>query len=149
MHEPVIDRDTWETIQAKRKNICKCKIFFGEVNFFSRLLVCADRGYVMYSHFNQANHDIKYFNCSNYKSNRGTCESTHYIRADFLEEVVLGENKRLMKFAAYEAQFAEAVMGYSQKNAAAERQTLQNSLYAMRARDRELDTPFERIYDDA
>ena len=52
--------------------------------------------------------------------------STHYIRTDFLEEVVLGKIKRLTKYAtAYEAQFTEAVMGYSQKNAAADQQALQ------------------------
>ncbi len=149
VHEPIIDRAAWERVQSKRKNIRKRKAFDGEVSIFSGLLVCADCGHNMHFHFNQANHDIRYFNCSNYKGNRGTCPSTHYIRADFLEEVVLGEIKRLTKYAtAYEAQFAEAVMGYSQKNAAADRQALQKSLYAMQARDRELDTLFERIYED-
>jgi hypothetical protein len=62
---------------------------------------------------------------------------------------VLGEIKRLTKYAtAYEEQFAQAVMRYSQKNAASDRETLKKSLYAMQARDRELDTLFERIYED-
>lgn len=149
VHEPIIDRGTWEKVQSKRKNIRKRKAFDGEVSLFSGLLVCADCGCNMHFHFNQANHDIRYFNCSNYKGNRGTCPSTHYVRADFLEEVVLGEIKRLTKYATtYEPQFAEAVMGYSQKNAASDRETLKKSLYAMQARDRELDTLFERIYED-
>ena len=149
VHEPIIDRGTWERVQEKRTHIRKRKAFDGEVSLFSGLLVCADCGCNMHFHFNQLNHDIRYFNCSNYKGNRGTCPSTHYIRADFLEEVVLGEIKRLTRYAtAYEEQFAQAVMGYSQKNAAADRQALQKSLYAMQARDRELDTLFERIYED-
>ena len=37
--------------------------------------------------------------CSNYKGNRGTCGSTHYVRVDFLEQVVLGEIRRLTKYA--------------------------------------------------
>ena len=149
VHEPIIDRGTWERVQEKRKHIRKRKASDGEVSLFSGLLVCADCGCNLHFHFSQTNHDIRYFNCSNYKGNRGTCPSTHYIRADFLEEVVLGEIKRLTKYAgAYEDQFAEAVTGYSQKNAAADRQTLQKSLYAMQARDRELDTLFERIYED-
>ena len=50
---------------------------------------------------------LAYFNCSNYKGNRGTCTSTHYVRVDFLEEVVLGEIRRLTKFASlYEDEFA-------------------------------------------
>lgn len=68
---------------------------------------------------------------------------------DFLEQVVLGEIRRLTKFASrYEAQFAEAVMGYSQKNAVSDRQAMQRELYALQARDRELDTLFEKIYED-
>ena len=149
VHEPVIDRGTWERVQEKRKNVRKRKTRDGEVSLFSGLLVCADCGHNLNFHFNQVNHDIKYFNCSNYKGNRGTCSSTHYVRADFLEEVVLAEIKRLTKYAtAYEEQFAQAVMGFSQKNAATDREALKKSLYAMQARDRELDTLFERIYED-
>ena len=39
-------------------------------------------------------------------------------------------------------------MGFSQKNAASDREALKKTLYAMQARDRELDTLFERIYED-
>ena len=39
---------------------------------FSGLLVCADCGGNLHFHFNQGNPEIKYFNCSNYKGNRGT-----------------------------------------------------------------------------
>ena len=78
---------------------------------FSGLLVCADCGHNLNYHFNQGNHDIKYFNCSNYKGNRGTCTSTHYIRVDFLEQVVLGEIKRLTKYAVhYEDEFQQAMV---------------------------------------
>lgn len=103
----------------------------------------------LHFHFNQGNHDIHYFNCSNYKGNRGSCPSTHYIREDFLEQVILGEIRRLTKFASrYEAQFAEAVMGYSQQNAVAEREAMKKELYALKARDRDLDNLFERLYED-
>ncbi len=54
---------------------------------FSGLLVCADCGSSLHFHFNQGNPEIKYFNCSNYKGNRGTCTSTHYVRVDFLEKL--------------------------------------------------------------
>lgn len=149
VHEPIIDRAVWEKVQEKRKGIRKREAFDGEVSMFSGLLICADCGSNMHFHFNQANHEIRYFNCSNYKGNRGTCSSTHYIRVDFLDQVVLGEIRRLTKFAtAYETQFAEAVMGYSQRNAAADRQTLQRQLTALQNRDRELDILFERIYED-
>ena len=76
---------------------------------FSGLLVCADCGCNLHFHFNQGNPEIKYFNCSNYKGNRGSCTSTHYVRVDFLEQVVLGEIRRLTKFASlYEDEFLKA-----------------------------------------
>ena len=40
-------------------------------NMFSGLLVCADCSSNLHFHFNQGNPEIKYFNCSNYKGNRG------------------------------------------------------------------------------
>lgn len=149
MHEAIIERTVWEQVQQKRGKLRKRKTNDGDTCMFSGLLVCADCGKNLHFHFNQGNPEIKYFNCSNYKGNRGTCNSTHYIRVDFLEQVVLGEIRRLTKFASqYEKMFAEAVMGYSQQSAVTERQSMQKELYALQARDRELDTLFEKIYED-
>jgi hypothetical protein len=85
VHEPIVDRAVWEKIQQKRGKARKRVTNDGEKNMFSGLLVCADCGHNLHYHFNQGNPDIKYFNCSNYKGNRGTCNATHYIRVDFLE----------------------------------------------------------------
>ena len=48
----------------------------------------------------------------------------------------------------YEDQFAEAVMQISIQNADADREAQQKNLWEMEARDRELDTLFQRIYED-
>lgn len=150
VNEPIIDRATWERVQVKRKGLRKRKAFDGEVSLFSGLVTCADCGSNMNFRFNQRNHEITFFSCSNYKGNRGgTCESTHYIRVDFLEQIVLGEIRRLTKYAtAYEDQFTEAVMQFSIQNAEADREAQQKNLWAMEARDRELDKLFERLYED-
>ncbi|MDD5017148.1 MAG: DUF4368 domain-containing protein, partial [Eubacteriales bacterium] len=121
----------------------------GERNMFSGLLVCADCGHNLHYHFNQANPDIRYFNCSNYKGNRGTCISTHYIRVDFLELVVLGEIRRLTRFASKnETEFVKAIMGYSQQTAIDGLQSRQKELNSLLARDKELDRLFEQMYED-
>ena len=150
VHEPIIDSAVWEQIQEKRGKIRKRKTKDGERNMFCGLLVCADCGHNLNFHFNQGNHDIKYFNCSNYNSNsRGTCTSTHYIRVDFLEQVVLGEIKRLTKYAVrYEDEFLQAVIGSTQKTVELERKLKQKELAAAQVRDSELDGLFERIYED-
>ena len=149
VHMPIIDRAIWERVQDKRGQVRKRSCGNGEVSLFSGLLVCADCGHNMHYHFNQANPDIHYYNCSNYKGNRGTCPTTHYIREDFLKSVILGEIHRLTKFASkYESQFAEAMMGLSLQNAALKREAKNKELYALNARDRELDNLFERLYED-
>lgn len=149
VHEPIIDRAVWEQVQNKRGKVRKRRTSGGEHNMFSGILVCADCGSNLHFHFNQGNPDIKYFNCSNYKGNRGSCTSTHYVRVDFLEQVVLGEIKRLTKFAShYEDDFLKAVMGSTQQSTALNRKLMQKELAAMQARDEELDGLFERIYED-
>ena len=148
-HEPIIERSVFEQVQQKRGKIRKRRTNEGEHNMFSGLLVCADCGCNLHFHFNQGNPEIKYFNCSNYKGNRGSCTSTHYVRVDFLEQVVLGEIKRLTKFAShYEDDFLKAVMGSTQQSTALNRKLMQKELAAMQARDEELDGLFERIYED-
>ncbi|GAB2045398.1 site-specific resolvase TndX [Agathobaculum sp. TL06] len=149
VHEPIIQRSAWEKIQEKRGKIRKRRTHEGEKNMFSGLLVCADCGSNLHFHFNQGNPEITYFNCSNYKGNRGTCTSTHYIRADFLEQVILAEIRRLTKFVShYEKEFAKLMMGFSQKAAADEVRTTLRELDATIYRDKELDSLFERLYED-
>ena len=149
VHEPIIQRSAWEKIQEKRGKIRKRRTHEGEKNMFSGLLVCADCGSNLHFHFNQGNPEITYFNCSNYKGNRGTCTSTHYIRADFLEQVILAEIRRLTKFVShYEKEFAKLMMGFSQKAAADEVRTTLRELDAAIYRDKELDSLFERLYED-
>ena len=149
VHEPIIERAVFEQVQQKRGKIRKRRTHEGERNMFSGLLVCADCGYNLHFHFNQGNPDIKYFNCSNYKGNRGSCTSTHYVRVDFLEQVVLGEIRRLTKFASqFEDEFVKAVIGHSQQAEATDRKLKEKELKALQARDEELDGLFERIYED-
>ena len=149
VHEPIIQRAAWEKVQEKRGKIRKRRTHEGEKHMFSGLLVCADCGNNLHFHFNQGNPEITYFNCSNYKGNRGTCTSTHYIRADFLEQVILAEIRRLTKFVShYEKEFAKLMMGFSQKAAAEEVRTTLRELDAAIYRDKELDSLFERLYED-
>ena len=149
VHEAIIERAVYEQVQQKRGKIRKRRTNNGEHNMFSGLLVCADCGSNLHFHFNQGNPEIKYFNCSNYKGNRGSCTSTHYVRVDFLEQVVLGEIRRLTKFASlYEDEFLKAVIGHSQQAAETDRKLKEKELKALLTRDEELDGLFERIYED-
>lgn len=150
VHEAIIDRPTWEKVQAlKAGTRRKRPTVTQEPSVFSGVMKCPECGGNLNFHFNQNNHDIKFFSCQNHNSGLRKCSSTHYIRLDFLEQVVLYEVHRLACFAnEYENDFIKAMMGRSAKVAENERVRKKRELDALLARDRELDTLFERLYED-
>lgn len=150
VHEAIIDRPTWEKVQAlKAGTRRKRPTVTQEPSVFSGVMKCPECGGNLNFHFNQNNHDIKFFSCQNHNSGLRKCSSTHYIRLDFLEQVVLYEVHRLACFAnEYENDFIKAMVGRSAKVAENERVRKKRELDALLARDRELDTLFERLYED-
>ena len=150
VHEAIIDRQTWEKVQALQKGTRRKKTTVTQApSVFSGLLKCPECGGNLNFHFNQNNHDIKFFSCQNHNSGYRKCSKTHYIRLDFLEQVVLYEVKRLACFASeYENDFIKAMIGRSAKVAENTALRKQRELDALTARDRELDMLFERLYED-
>ena len=150
VHEPIIDRPTWEKVQAlKAGTRRKRPTVTREPSVFSGYLKCPECGGNLNFHFNQGNHDIKFFSCQNHNSGLRKCSSTHYIRLDFLEQVVLYEVHRLACFAnEYENDFIKAMVGRSAKVAENDRVRKKRELDGLLARDGELDMLFERLYED-
>ena len=150
VHEPIIDRATWEKVQALTKGTRRKRPqVTQEPSVFSGYLKCPECGGNLNFHFNQGNHDIKFFSCQNHNSGLRKCSSTHYIRLDFLERVVLYEINRLAAFSSeYEDDFIKAIMGRSAKVAENVRVRKQRELDGLLARDKELDMLFERLYED-
>ena len=154
VHEPIIERATFEKVQSmraqkvKRRKKSDKNADVGR-SIFSGMLKCADCGANMTFHFRQQNPDIKYFICANNNSTRKTCPTTHTIRLDFLESVVLGEIKRLTKFARqHEDYFVRMIAGKSMETLNAQRKQKEIELEKLLIRDRELDTLFNRMYED-
>lgn len=150
VHEAIIDRPTWEKVQALKAGTRRKRLTVTqEPSVFSGVMKCPECGGNLNFHFNQNNHDIKFFSCQNHNSGLRKCSSTHYIRLDFLEQVVLYEVHRLACFAnEYEKDFIKAMVGRSAKVAENERVRKKRELDALLARDRELDALFERLYED-
>ena len=148
--DDIIDRATWEKVQTLTKGTRRKRPkVTQEPSVFSGYLKCPECGGNLNFHFNQGNHDIKFFSCQNHNSGLRKCSSTHYIRLDFLERVVLYEVNRLAAFASeYEDAFIKAIMGSSAKVAENARVRKQRELDGLVARDKELDVLFERLYED-
>ena len=150
VHESIIDRATWEKVQTIQKGTRRKKpTVTQEPSVFSGLLKCPECGGNLNFHFNQNNPDIKFFSCKNHNSGHRLCTKTHYIRLDFLEQVVLYEVRRLACFAnENESDFIKAMIGRSAKVAENERIRKQRELDTLTARNQELDMLFERLYED-
>ena len=151
VHEPIIDRETWERVHELTKNSKRRKPKNENVkkSIFTNLLYCGDCGHKLWFNINKQNPSIRFYSCSNYKGLRGTCESTHYVREDSLEQVVKME---LFKLATYldhdENAFAELLEHKSNKDSMAERKAAERALAAATARSQELLRLYERVYED-
>ena len=123
VHTPIIDRELFEEIQLKRGKTRKRPMANGEKNMFSGLLVCSDCGSNLNYHL--SSRGISSFCCpGSNQGKRKECLSAHYVRMDFLEEVVLAEIRRLTRFAGrYEDLFIKTVSEFS-------RDTLQSQISA-------------------
>lgn len=152
VHEPIIDRETFEraqTLVAKTKRRAP-KQGNSEKSLFSDLLYCADCGSKLWHHYNTINHNIRFFSCSNYKTDtRGTCESRHYIREDAIEQVVLMELRHLAEFLREdEAALAEILEQKTEAARKAEERYLQGELDKAVSRNETVAVMFERLYED-
>lgn len=74
---------------------------------------------------------------------------THYVRVDFLEQVVLAEIRRLTRFACkYEDEFVKVVSEYSKQAMHSQIGAYQSEVRSLMVRDKELDRIVERLYED-
>lgn len=149
VHEPIIDRQTWETVQRIREGTKRRQPKNTEKHMFAGLLYCADCGRKLHFNVNHPNTELKYFNCSNYRGNRGLCNETHYIRADALEQVMLLEIQRMTAFLQdKEEAFVNLLMDKSLKEAQRETKRREQDVVSMMARCHELEELFAKTYED-
>lgn len=149
VHEPIVSREVFEKAQNKHGKGRHRTKQNGERNMFSGFLRCADCGSIMNYHFNQGNRSIEYFNCPKNNRSRKTCDKTHYIRTDFLEQVVLAEVRRLARFVRdNEDDFLKMVKHNVDSDGIEKNKFKEKELGILQARDKELDVIFENLYED-
>lgn len=150
VHEPIIDRETFERVQelvAKTKRRAP-KPTNAEKNMFCDLVYCADCGSKLWFNVKHDKTDIPFFSCGNYKGNRGTCRSTHYIRADALEQIVMMELRWLAEFLYDdEDTFAEMLAEKSNEDAIREQKHLEAVIQKSQSRMKKVEVFFEKLYE--
>ena len=89
-HEPIIDRDLWDSVQTMIKQ--KAKPFkVGQIGLFARKTRCMNCGYVMRSSKSRGKHYLK---CSSRHVAKDACIGS-FISVDRLEQAILAELHRL------------------------------------------------------
>ena len=152
VHEPIIDRETFELVQKKNAATKRRapKKENAEKSIFCDLLICADCGHKLWSHVNPRNKSIHFFSCSNYKKDyRGTCESRHYVRTDAVEQIVKAELKRLADFLVFdEAKFIDILTEKTNRDMLEEKKALETELERLTARNEKVLRLYEKSFED-
>jgi hypothetical protein len=147
-HEPIIDTETWESVQELRKQR-KRPNRYDEVGLFSGMLFCADCGHVLYQQrYQNKNRKQDCYICGSYKKRTRDC-TAHFIRTDLLTAGVLSNLRQVTEYAArHESRFVKLLIqqneiGGKRKTAAATKQ-----LEQAQTRIAEVNRIIKRLYED-
>ena len=147
-HEAIIDKETFEIVQKIRAGKRR-PTRMGEMPMFSGLLYCADCGRKLSFH-RKADEpaDKHHYLCENYRSNTANC-TMHYIRNVVVERIVLENLKEVIQYVSnYEDEFVQMIMDSDMRQRNRELSQKKKRLAEIQKRIGELDTIFQRIYED-
>ena len=99
MHEPIIDRATFDAVQEKRNGRRKRRQGDGNYSLFAGLIKCKECGKALTIRATNAKNPIKIYGCVTYnKFGKNHC-TQHRVEFDELYSVVLGEIRALAREA--------------------------------------------------
>lgn len=152
VHEPIIERATFEQVQRITANTKRRapKPENAQKSIFSDLLFCGDCHSKLRHHTNTINKDIHFFVCANNSVDyRGTCKSRHYVRADSIEQVVMLELRRMADFLRKdEGTFADLLAQKTNKELLKEQKQAEADLQKAIVRNDTVSKLYEKLYED-
>lgn len=147
-HPAIVSQEIFDKVQELRQKRER-RTRTGRTSLFSGILHCGECKQRMY--FCGSNDPIKYpdhFICSTHRKNQEKC-SSHYIRVDALEALVLEHIKLVLQYVAYHEDYFRSVMGEQLKlESEAGINVSRKRLTKAEKRLNELDRLFIRIYED-
>ena len=149
VHEPVIPRDQWETVQKTFGGTKMRAPKHTEKSIFAGLLKCSDCGANLNYKYTHDNPDNQYFSCRNKRAGNGLCGKTHHIRVDVLNQLVLQNLREMISFARlYEDEFVKIVVDEHYRQVQLQQRRNQLEYQAALSRDKELDLLYEKLYEE-
>lgn len=150
-HEPIIDQETYDTVQRMRAGIRRYPDGWGEVHPLAGLLYCADCGSPMYIHRTGNGNRTANFSCSGYgKVPVGSkCASGHWVNADSVMKLIQETLREIVRFSKEdEEEFACIVRSEMENRQSSEMKGQKTRLTACQKRLDELETLLCKIYED-
>lgn len=155
-HEPLIDMEKWETVQAlEAKNYRPRKRSDGKQSMFVGVLRCADCGFNMRAlsrtgkRPDGASYNYLHFLCGNYARNGSIACTTHTIREEALTKLILDEIRTRAQQAVYdERRVVDAILQTKSRESIAYLATYQRELKSAVDRLSELDNVIQTLYED-
>lgn len=148
-HEPIIDEETWNTVQHIRENRQRpTKI--GKINIFSGHLFCKDCGSKLYYCTSRSYTENKHFyRCSKYKNTSSKSCTSHTIREHILKELVLENIKQVLSYIrSYEDLFIKQKLETSLEEQKKIDSINKKLLSQYEKRIKDIDNLIQHIYED-
>ena len=148
-HEPIIDEETWNTVQRIRSNKRRTTKT-GKVSIFSGHLFCKDCGAKLYyCTSNNFTSTKDFYRCSNYKNNSTHSCTSHNIKDFTLRELVLDNIKQVISYiSSYEDLFIKEKLDASLEEQRKEDISNKKLLSQYEKRVKDIDNLIQHIYED-
>src|SRR5690625_691104 len=147
-HEAIIDEESWRIVQKIREGRRR-PTKFGPMSVLSGMLFCADCGAKLYQvRSKRIPKHLEYFVCATYRKQKGMC-SSHRIRNQVVEELLLEDLKRITAFARnHEEEFTQVVLEQFEHDLSQKQRKDKKEYEEAKARIQSLDTIIEKLYED-
>lgn len=148
-HDPIIDEETWNTVQRLRSNKHR-PTKTGKTSIFSGHLFCKDCGAKLYyCTTNNFTPDKDFYRCSNYKNNSTHSCTSHNIKDIALRELVLDNIKQVISYiSSYEDLFIKEKLDASLEEQRKEDISNKKLLSQYQKRVKDIDNLIQHIYED-
>lgn len=146
-HPAIVDKETWGLAQGLRRTRHR-PTKMGEMNMLSGYLYCADCGARMTVQ-RQIDREREYFRCGTYKAHKSTECTSHLVRTDVVECLVLESIKSVVSFVhEYEDDFVKLVSNSTNTEQSKQIKALNKSIAKAQKRLTELENNIAALYED-
>ncbi len=158
-HEPIIDRETFDIVQRMRESRRVVRGPYNKganeekqkraKNKFIGIAFCADCGKKMVVHLVSKREHNGYLVCSSYRKHQKRNCTSHRIRLDHLEEIVLNDLRKVCGYVKnHEKEFIEHYFNESQKQKLQTQMSVKREYARIEKRIKEIDEIIRMLYED-